>query len=65
MSPESVQTDARLLAGALPHIVREWSRRGLPREVADALLRAELRTITMAAADPTGDHDEVVEADNQ
>jgi transcriptional regulator with XRE-family HTH domain len=65
MSPKSVQTDARLLAGALPHIVREWSRRGIPSEVADALLRAELRAITMAAADPTVDHDQVVEADNQ
>ena len=65
MPPESVQTDARRLAGALPHIVREWSQRGLPREVADALLRAELRTITLAGVDPTVDHDQVVGADNQ
>jgi len=57
MSPEGVQDDARLLAGALPHIVREWSRQGMPPEVADALLRAELRAITMAPADPTGSHE--------
>jgi transcriptional regulator with XRE-family HTH domain len=65
LSPEDVHNDARLLAGALPHIVREWSRRGMPPEVADALLRAELRAITMAAADPTGGHEQVVQADNQ
>jgi transcriptional regulator with XRE-family HTH domain len=64
MSPEGVHNDARRLAGALPHIVREWSRKGMPPEVADALLRAELRTITMAVADPTGD-DQVIQVDNQ
>ena len=31
MSPESVQNDARLLAGALPDIVREWARRACRR----------------------------------
>ena len=65
MSPEGVQNDARLLAGALPDIVHEWARRGMPPEVADALLRAELHTITMAAAEPIRDQVEGLQADTE
>jgi transcriptional regulator with XRE-family HTH domain len=65
MSPEGVQNDARLLAGALPDIVREWARRGMPPEVSDALLRAELHTITMAAAEPIRDQVQGLQADTE
>lgn len=51
------QHDALIMSHALQYRIREWESRGVPSDVAEALLRAQIRAINMAAADANGDHD--------
>jgi transcriptional regulator with XRE-family HTH domain len=55
------QQNALMLSSAMLYRIREWEGRGMPPNVAEALLRAEVRAINMGAADPNGGHDALVE----
>jgi hypothetical protein len=63
MSPEEAREDARMLAGAVPYRVREWTDYDIPQEAAETLLQAEAqamaRMATMVASDTNGGHDAV------
>jgi transcriptional regulator with XRE-family HTH domain len=59
------QQAALNLSGAMPWRIQELKSRGMPPDVAEALLRAEVRAITMGAADPNGGHDAILEKEDQ
>jgi hypothetical protein len=49
LTPEEAQSELAMKEGALPYRIREWEGLGMPSEVAEALLRAELQELRTAA----------------
>lgn len=55
-SREEILEEIQMLTGTQPVGLREWTARGVPPDLPDALLRAEFRVLAVLTTDPDGTH---------